>query len=144
MGIEDSIARLHGEMTAWRRDLHAHPELGFEESRTAGIVADRLESFGLEVHRGVGRTGVVGVLRAGSGRKTLGLRADMDALPIEEANDFDYRSRNKGRMHACGHDGHTDDAARRGQGARREPQFRRHGELHLPAGGRRPGRRRAR
>ncbi len=107
MGIEDSIARLHGEMTAWRRDLHAHPELGFEESRTAGIVADRLESFGLEVHRGVGRTGVVGVLRAGSGRKTLGLRADMDALPIEEANDFDYRSRNKGRMHACGHDGHT-------------------------------------
>ena len=107
MGIEDSIARLHGEMTAWRRDLHAHPELGFEESRTAGIVADRLESFGLEVHRGVGRTGVVGVLRGGSGKKTLGLRADMDALPIEEANGFDYRSRNAGRMHACGHDGHT-------------------------------------
>ena len=107
MGIEDSIARLHGEMTAWRRDLHAHPELGFEESRTAGIVADRLESFGLEVHRGIGRTGVVGVLRGGSGKKTLGLRADMDALPIEEANGFDYRSRNAGRMHACGHDGHT-------------------------------------
>ena len=107
MTIDQRIARLHGEMTAWRRDLHAHPELGFEETRTAGIVADSLESFGLEVHRGVGRTGVVGVLRAGSGKRTLGLRADMDALPIEEANDFAYRSRNAGRMHACGHDGHT-------------------------------------
>ena len=107
MAIDESIARLHGEMTAWRRDLHAHPELGFEETRTAGIVADKLASFGLEVHRNVGRTGVVGVLRAGSGKKALGLRADMDALPIEEANDFEYRSRNAGRMHACGHDGHT-------------------------------------
>ena len=107
MAIDPRIARLHGEMTEWRRDLHAHPELGFEESRTAGIVADKLESFGLEVHRGVGKTGVVGVLRAGSGKRTLGLRADMDALPIEEANDFAHRSRNAGRMHACGHDGHT-------------------------------------
>jgi hippurate hydrolase len=107
MTIDPQIARLHGEMTAWRRDLHAHPELGFEEARTSGIVADRLESFGLEVHRGVGRTGVVGVLRAGSGKATLGLRADMDALPIEEANHFEHRSRHAGRMHACGHDGHT-------------------------------------
>jgi len=107
MAIDESIARLHGEMTAWRRDLHAHPELGFEEARTSGIVADRLESFGLEVHRGIGRTGVVGVLRAGGGKATLGLRADMDALPIEEANDFAHRSRHAGRMHACGHDGHT-------------------------------------
>ncbi|MGH8746777.1 MAG: M20/M25/M40 family metallo-hydrolase, partial [Burkholderiales bacterium] len=114
MSIDERIARLHGEMTQWRRDLHAHPELGFEETRTAGIVADKLESFGLEVHRGVGRTGVVGVLRTGSGKRTpgdgtraVGLRADMDALPIEEANDFAHRSRNAGRMHACGHDGHT-------------------------------------
>jgi amidohydrolase len=107
MTIDQRIARLHGEMTAWRRDIHAHPELGFEETRTAGIVADKLESFGLEVHRGVGRTGVVGVLRAGSGKSSVGLRADMDALPIQEMNDFEHRSRNAGRMHACGHDGHT-------------------------------------
>ena len=107
MTIEQRIARLHGEMTAWRRDIHAHPELGFEETRTAGIVADKLEAFGLEVHRGVGRTGVVGVLRAGKGSNSVGLRADMDALPIHEANDFPHRSRNAGRMHACGHDGHT-------------------------------------
>ncbi|MGH8736617.1 MAG: M20 aminoacylase family protein [Burkholderiales bacterium] len=114
MTIDPRIARLHGEMTEWRRDLHAHPELGFEETRTAGIVADKLESFGLEVHRGVGRTGVVGVLRTGSGKRTpgdgtraVGLRADMDALPIQEENGFAHRSRNAGRMHACGHDGHT-------------------------------------
>jgi hippurate hydrolase len=107
MTIDQRIARLHGEMTAWRRDIHAHPELGFEETRTAGIVAEKLESFGLEVHRGVGRTGVVGVLRAGSGPHSVGLRADMDALPIQETNAFAHRSRNAGRMHACGHDGHT-------------------------------------
>jgi hippurate hydrolase len=107
MTIDQRIARLHGDMTEWRRDIHAHPELGFEETRTAGIVAEKLESFGLEVHRGVGRTGVVGVLRAGKGSSSVGLRADMDALPIHEANDFPYRSRNAGRMHACGHDGHT-------------------------------------
>jgi len=107
MAIDQRIARLHGEMTAWRRDIHAHPELGFEETRTSRLVAEKLESFGLEVHRGVGRTGVVGVLRAGNGRQSLGLRADMDALPIQETNDFPHRSRNAGRMHACGHDGHT-------------------------------------
>jgi amidohydrolase len=107
MAIDQRIARLHGEMTAWRRDIHAHPELGFEEARTSAFVADRLASFGLEVHRGVGRTGVVGVLRAGKGARSVGLRADMDALPIEEANDFAHRSRHAGRMHACGHDGHT-------------------------------------
>jgi amidohydrolase len=107
MTIDPRIARLHGEMTELRRDIHAHPELGFEETRTAGIVAGKLESFGLEVHRGVGRTGVVGVLRAGSAMASVGLRADMDALPIEEANTFAHRSRHAGRMHACGHDGHT-------------------------------------
>jgi hippurate hydrolase len=107
MTIDSRITRLHEEMTAWRRDIHAHPELGFREARTSDLVATKLESFGLEVHRGVGKTGVVGVLRAGSGKKSLGLRADMDALPIQEANTFAHRSRNDGRMHACGHDGHT-------------------------------------
>ncbi len=101
------ICERHGLLTEWRRDLHAHPELGFQETRTADVVARRLESFGIEVHRGVGRTGVVGVLRAGTSSRTIGLRADMDALPIEEENAFAHRSRNPGRMHACGHDGHT-------------------------------------
>ena len=98
---------MQDEMTRWRRDIHAHPELGFEEHRTAGIVADKLRSFGLEVFCGVGKTGVVGVLRAGSGQRSVGLRADMDALPIQEANTFAHRSTHDGRMHACGHDGHT-------------------------------------
>jgi hippurate hydrolase len=98
---------LHGEMREWRRDIHAHPELGFQENRTSELVAARLESFGIEAHRGIGRTGVVGVLRNGSSKRTLGLRADMDALPIREANTFAYRSRHEGVMHACGHDGHT-------------------------------------
>ncbi len=107
MPIIDRIAAFHDEMTAWRRDIHAHPELGFEERRTADLVADRLAAFGCEVQRGVGRTGVVGTLRAGSGTGSVGLRADMDALPMDEANSFDHRSRHDGRMHACGHDGHT-------------------------------------
>ena len=95
------------EMRKWRRDIHAHPELGFEERRTADLVASRLESFGIEVHRGIGRTGVVGVLKSGTAPGTVGLRADMDALPIQEANSFEHRSRHDGKMHACGHDGHT-------------------------------------
>ena len=107
MNIDSRISRLHQEMTAWRQDIHAHPELGFQETRTSELVAAKLESFGLEVHRGVGRTGVVGVLRAGRSPRKLGLRADMDALPIQEANTFAHRSRHDGRMHACGHDGHT-------------------------------------
>jgi hippurate hydrolase len=97
----------HDELKRWRRDIHAHPELGFEETRTAAIVAQKLREFGCEVHTGIGRTGVVGVLRAGSGTRTIGLRADMDALPIHEANDFEHRSTHAGKMHACGHDGHT-------------------------------------
>jgi amidohydrolase len=101
------IVEFHEELTHWRRDIHAHPELGFEEQRTSDLVAERLRAFGCEVHRGIGRTGLVGRLRVGTGPRTIGLRADMDALPIEEANGFDYRSRNTGRMHACGHDGHT-------------------------------------
>jgi amidohydrolase len=101
------ISAFHAELTAFRRDLHAHPELGFAESRTAERVARELERYGVEVHRGIGRTGVVGVLSAGSSPRRIGLRADMDALPIAEANTFEHRSRHAGRMHACGHDGHT-------------------------------------
>ncbi|MGQ0544428.1 MAG: M20 aminoacylase family protein [Betaproteobacteria bacterium] len=107
MPLVSALEELGREMTAWRRDLHAHPELGFQEQRTSDLIAARLTSFGVEVHRGVGRTGVVGVLRAGKAKRAVGLRADMDALPIREANGFEHRSRHEGRMHACGHDGHT-------------------------------------
>ena len=95
------------ELTAWRRDFHAHPELGFEEVRTAALVAERLKSWGIEVHTGIGQTGVVGVLRNGNGQGRIGLRADMDALPMPEANTFGHRSTIEGKMHGCGHDGHT-------------------------------------
>ena len=94
-------------MTAWRRDIHAHPELGFEEERTAAIVAEKLDSFGIAVHRGLAKTGVVGVLEGAPGEGAIALRADMDALPILEAGDAPHRSVNDGAMHACGHDGHT-------------------------------------
>ena len=95
------------ELIAIRHDIHAHPELGLEEVRTADLVARKLEEWGIEVHRGVGITGVVGVLRNGNGQASVGLRADMDALPILEATELPYASRNPGKMHACGHDGHT-------------------------------------
>ncbi|QRI66521.1 amidohydrolase (plasmid) [Shinella sp. PSBB067] len=99
---------LHAEMTAWRRDLHAHPEFGFEEIRTAAFVARKLREFGLdEVVEGVGGTGVVGTLRRGAGNRSIALRADMDALRITEQGDRAYRSQAPGVMHACGHDGHT-------------------------------------
>ncbi len=107
MSAIDQIRAYHDELAAFRQDLHAHPELGLEEHRTAELVAAKLESWGIEVHRGVGKTGVVGVLRAGNGQARIGLRADMDALPIVEANDLPYRSGTPGVMHACGHDGHT-------------------------------------
>lgn len=106
MPIINRIADYHDEMTAWRHDIHAHPEIAFEEQRTSDVVARQLESFGIEIHRGLAKTGVVGVLRCGDG-PSIGLRADMDALPILEANSFDYRSTHDGKMHACGHDGHT-------------------------------------
>jgi amidohydrolase len=105
--IIDRIAQIHDDLTSWRRDIHAHPELGFEERRTSDLVAQKLAEFGCEVYRGIGKTGVVGRLRVGDSPRAVGLRADMDALPIHEANSFDYRSRHDGRMHACGHDGHT-------------------------------------
>jgi amidohydrolase len=107
MPVIEAISDDHDELTVWRRDIHAHPELGFEERRTADLVAERLSSFGCEVHRGIGTTGVVGKLSAGRSSRSIGLRADMDALPIQEANGFAYRSLHDGRMHACGHDGHT-------------------------------------
>jgi hippurate hydrolase len=101
--IEDSVA----EFVAIRRDLHAHPELSFAEDRTAARVAALLAGWGIPVVRGVGRTGVVGVLKRGQGKRAIGLRADMDALPLQEHNRFTHASRHAGRMHACGHDGHT-------------------------------------
>jgi amidohydrolase len=103
----DRARQYQGELSAIRRDIHAHPELGLEEYRTADLVAQKLEEWGIEVHRGVGKTGVVGVLRNGNGQDAVGLRADMDALPILEKSEFPHGSQNPGRMHACGHDGHT-------------------------------------
>ncbi|NNE84675.1 MAG: amidohydrolase [Alphaproteobacteria bacterium] len=107
MSVKPEIARDHELLTQWRRDLHAHPEIAFEEHRTAGMVAEHLESFGIEVHRGLAKTGVVGQLKVGTGNRAIALRADMDALPLEEHNEFDHRSQTDGMMHACGHDGHT-------------------------------------
>jgi amidohydrolase len=111
MPIVNRIADFHSDITAWRRDIHANPELQYDVHRTAGTVADKLKTFGCdEVVTGIGRTGVVGVIRgskAGEGGRVIGLRADMDALPIEEATDIPYKSTAPGKMHACGHDGHT-------------------------------------
>ena len=106
-----TIPRIDGyadELTAIRRDFHAHPEIGFEERRTSGIVADKLTQWGVEVHRGIGGTGVVGVLEGrGGGPRRIGLRADMDALPMEEKTNLPWRSTIPNRFHGCGHDGHT-------------------------------------
>ncbi|MCW7539482.1 amidohydrolase [Aquabacterium sp. A7-Y] len=107
MQIIESLRTHAEENIRLRRDIHAHPELGFEEHRTADIVARRLESWGVEVHRGVGGTGVVGVIRKGRSQRGVALRADMDALPVQELNRFAHASQSAGRMHACGHDGHT-------------------------------------
>jgi len=108
MAIVNRIAEFHADMTAWRHRIHAHPELAFEEFQTSDLVAATLEGFGVEVHRGLAGTGVVGVLHgAGGPGRAIGLRADMDALPMQEANDFAHASRIPGKMHACGHDGHT-------------------------------------
>ncbi|MGB8839722.1 MAG: M20 aminoacylase family protein [Aliidongia sp.] len=108
MPITNRIADFHADLTAWRQDLHSWPELGFEEHRTSDIVATKLKEFGIEVHRGLAGTGVVGTLRGNQpGERAIALRADMDALPMPEANDFAHASKNPGKMHACGHDGHT-------------------------------------
>ncbi len=104
----DLMAGLQAELTAIRRDIHRHPETAFEEQRTSQIVAEKLQSWGIEVHRGLATTGVVGTLKGKRpGQKTIGLRADMDALHLQEKNDFDYASVVPNKMHACGHDGHT-------------------------------------
>jgi hippurate hydrolase len=104
--IED-VNELQAVMQEWRRDIHQHPELAFNENRTAEMVAQNLESFGAEVFTGIGKTGVVGKLTNGNSDNAIGLRADMDALPMQENNDFSYRSVNEGVFHGCGHDGHT-------------------------------------
>ncbi len=103
----EHIRGFHAELTAVRRDIHAHPELAFEETRTSDIVAQWLGEWGIEVHRGLAKTGVVGVVRGRPGDSGIGLRADMDCLPMHETGGVPYQSRNAGRMHACGHDGHT-------------------------------------
>ncbi|MEQ8817493.1 MAG: M20 aminoacylase family protein [Thalassobaculum sp.] len=108
MPVNNRIAEFHADMTEWRRDFHAHPEIKFEEHRTAAAVAEKLKSWGIEVHTGIAGTGVVGVLRGqGDSGRSIALRADMDALPMDEEGNPPYRSLNPGRMHACGHDGHT-------------------------------------
>ena len=108
MPIYNRIADFHEDLVATRRDIHAHPELGFEEHRTSDLVAQQLESWGIEVHRNIATTGVVGVLKgSGNSKRSIGLRADMDALPMDEEGTPEHRSKNAGKMHACGHDGHT-------------------------------------
>ena len=107
MKIIDSIAQAAPAIAALRRDIHAHPELCFEEKRTSDLIAEQLTQWGIPVHRGLGRTGVVGIVKQGSSARAVGLRADIDALPMTEFNKFPHASRHPGRMHACGHDGHT-------------------------------------
>ncbi|MDE2616658.1 MAG: amidohydrolase [Burkholderiales bacterium] len=105
--IEPAMVAQLGVLAALRRDIHAHPELGFEEHRTAALVAEQLSAWGIPVHRGLGGTGVVGIVKNGTSPRAIGLRADMDALPLQELNTFAHTSQHAGKMHACGHDGHT-------------------------------------
>ena len=107
MKLDELLPELASRVAAIRRDIHAHPELAFGEWRTAELVANKLEQLGLVVHRGLAGTGVVGTLQVGSSNRAIGLRADMDALPLDELNTFAHRSTHPGQMHACGHDGHT-------------------------------------
>ena len=107
MKVIESIAANAAGIAAIRHDIHAHPELCFEEVRTADVVAARLTEWGIPIHRGLGRTGVVGIIKAGTSSRAIGLRADMDALPMQEFNTFAHASQHTGKMHACGHDGHT-------------------------------------
>ena len=107
MKIIDSIVTQAAGIAAVRRDIHAHPELCFKEVRTADVVAAKLTEWGIPIHRGMGTTGVVGILKNGTSSRAIGLRADMDALPMQEFNTFAHTSKNAGKMHACGHDGHT-------------------------------------
>lgn len=107
MSNVDRIEELRASMMSWRHDIHAHPETAYEETRTAALIAELLREWGVEVHTGIGGTGVVGTLRAGASSRSIALRAELDALPIQEAGDVSYASRVPGKMHACGHDGHA-------------------------------------
>jgi hypothetical protein len=107
MKVIDSLVTQAAHIAAIRRDIHAHPELSFEELRTSDVVAAKLTEWGIEVHRGLGKTGVVGILKNGTSDRAIGLRADMDALPMQEFNQFAHASQHAGKMHACGHDGHV-------------------------------------
>ena len=107
MNLIDRIVEFHHDIRDIRRDIHAHPELRFQEARTSDLIAERLNTWGIPVTRGLGGTGVVGSIRRGTSSRAIGLRADIDALPMHEVNSFAHRSRHDGRMHACGHDGHT-------------------------------------
>ena len=133
MTVPREIEQMRAELTTWRRDIHAHPETAFAENRTSDLIAERLGGFGLEVHRGLAGTGVVGTLKCGTSDRSIGLRADMDALFLHEENDFAHRSTNDGKMHGCGHDVHTTmllGAAKYLAGAR---NFDGTVTLHLPA-----------
>jgi amidohydrolase len=107
MNLIDPIIQYQSEIQSIRRDLHAHPELRYEENRTADVVAAKLTEWGIPIIRGMGKTGVVGILKQGDSKRSVGLRADMDALPVQETNTFAHASKHQGKMHACGHDGHT-------------------------------------
>src|ERR1700753_3122336 len=108
MPVFNRIAAFHSDMTAWRRDFHAHPELSMQETRTSAMVREKLAEFGVdEIITGMAEHGVVGVIRAGTSTRAIGLRADMDALPLQEETGLPYASEHPGVMHACGHDGHT-------------------------------------
>src|SRR5204863_6912489 len=107
MQVIESILADASQVAALRRDIHAHPELCFEEKRTSDLIAEQLTSWGIPIHRGMGTTVIVAILKHGSSKRAVGLRADMDALPITEHNTFDHKSTSAGKMHACGHDGHT-------------------------------------
>ncbi|MBX3637911.1 MAG: amidohydrolase, partial [Rubrivivax sp.] len=107
MNLLEPILADAAEITRLRRDIHAHPELAFQEERTADVIAKALTDWGIPIHRGLGKTGVVGIVKNGSSSRAVGLRADIDALPMTEHNVFPHASRHPGKMHACGHDGHT-------------------------------------
>ncbi|MBT6442219.1 MAG: M20/M25/M40 family metallo-hydrolase, partial [Alphaproteobacteria bacterium] len=107
MPVNNRIADMKPEMAEWRQDIHAHPELAFEEHRTAKVVAAKLKEFGIEVHEGLAVTGVVGTLKGTGDGPAIAIRADMDALALQETTGLDYQSTHDGKMHACGHDGHT-------------------------------------
>ncbi len=107
MNLKKTISQHQKSYAKWRQDIHAHPELAFEESRTSSFVAAQLKSYGVDVVEGLGKTGLVGTIKSGSSSKSIGLRADMDALPMDELNTFSYKSKYAGKMHGCGHDGHT-------------------------------------